>query len=116
MSGTDNDVPVRKRRRKLWWSFWILGGALVGAALHRTEPALYRASTDILIIPQRVPEWMVKPMMTAVVDERLDIAARQILSRTRLERIVQEFDLYQPERHQMIQASTKARWIGPRTV
>jgi hypothetical protein len=52
---------------------------------------------------------MVKPMMTAAVDERLDIAARQILSRTRLERIVQEFDLYQPERHQMIQASTKAR-------
>jgi uncharacterized protein involved in exopolysaccharide biosynthesis len=102
MSGTEKDVPVRKRRRKLWWSFWILGGALVGAALYGAEPPVYRASTNILIIPPRVPEWMVKPTVTATLNDQLNVVAKQILARTRLERLIQEFNLYEAERRTML--------------
>lgn len=103
MSGTENNVPARKRpRRKLWWSFWILAGVLGGAAMYNAEPPIYRASTSILIIPQRVPERFVQPTVTADLNERLNMITQQILSRTRLERIIKEFDLYKQERAQLI--------------
>ncbi|HEV8396206.1 MAG TPA: XrtA system polysaccharide chain length determinant [Vicinamibacterales bacterium] len=65
-------------------------------------PNWYRASTSILIIPQRVPENFVRPTVTADLNERLNMITQQILSRTRLERIVQEFNLYERERRRMI--------------
>ena len=65
-------------------------------------PNRYRASTNILIIPQRVPENFVRPTVTADLTERLNMIQQQILSRTRLERIVQEFNLYERERQSMI--------------
>ena len=61
-------------------------------------PNRYRASTSILIIPQRVPENFVRSTVTAELSERLNMISQQILSRTRLERIVQEFNLYERER------------------
>ena len=61
-------------------------------------PNRYRASTSILIIPQRVPENFVRSTVTADLNERLNMISQQILSRTRLEKIVQEFNLYERER------------------
>ena len=61
----------------------------------------YRASTSILIVPQRVPQNFVRPTVTANLGERLNLMKDQILSRTKLERIVQEFKLYERERKQM---------------
>ena len=63
-------------------------------------PDRYRASTTILIIPQRVPESFVRPTVNAGLSERLNIMSQTILSRTRLERIIQEFNLYERERLQ----------------
>ena len=102
MSGSENDVPARNPRRKRWWSFWIVGGALVGGALYAAEPPVYRAFTNILIVPQRVPEDMIPSTVTADLNERLNVIAQQILSRSRLERIIQEFNLYEAERRAMI--------------
>jgi polysaccharide chain length determinant protein (PEP-CTERM system associated) len=65
-------------------------------------PNWYRASTSILIIPQRVPENFVRPTVTADLNERLNMITQQILSRTRLERIIQEFNLYERERKNKI--------------
>src|SRR5690242_17305478 len=65
-------------------------------------PNTYRASTSILIVPQRVPVDFVKPTVTADLGERLNMITQQILSRTRLERIIQEFNLYERERQRMI--------------
>ena len=47
-------------------------------------PDLYRSSTTILVIPQRVPESFVQSTITASVAERLGTISQQILSRTRL--------------------------------
>jgi len=45
-------------------------------------------------VPQRVPESVVQPNGTTRASERLATITQQILSRTELEKIIQEFDLY----------------------
>jgi uncharacterized protein involved in exopolysaccharide biosynthesis len=99
MSGIENSSPAPKKRSgKRWWFAWILLGVLGGTTLYIAEPRFYRATTTILIIPQRVPERFVQATVTAGLTERLSTIQQQILSRTRLERIIQEFDLYPAER------------------
>jgi polysaccharide chain length determinant protein (PEP-CTERM system associated) len=62
-------------------------------------PNRYRSETLILVVPQRVPESYVKSTVTARIEDRLQSIAQQILSRTRLERIIRDFNLYASERH-----------------
>jgi polysaccharide chain length determinant protein (PEP-CTERM system associated) len=57
-------------------------------------PERYRSETLITVIPQRVPNEYVKPTVTDTVAERLPSISEQILSRSRLERIILEMDLY----------------------
>jgi polysaccharide chain length determinant protein (PEP-CTERM system associated) len=95
---TPEDVLSILKRR-----FWLLivplavigaSTAVVGKAL----PDLYRSDTLILVVPQRVPENFVKSTVTARIEDRLGSITQQILSRTRLERVIQDFDLYAEER------------------
>jgi polysaccharide chain length determinant protein (PEP-CTERM system associated) len=65
-------------------------------------PNRYRSEARILIVPQQVPEDFVQPTVTTRLDSRLQAIAQQIQSRTRLERIIQELDLYEEERRTMI--------------
>ena len=65
-------------------------------------PNRYRSETTILVIPQRVPEKFVQSTISADVSDRLQAISQQILSRTRLERIIQEFNLYEEERKTLI--------------
>jgi polysaccharide chain length determinant protein (PEP-CTERM system associated) len=65
-------------------------------------PNRYRSDARILIVPQQVPEDFVQPTVTTSLDARLQAISQQILSRTRLERIIQELNLYQEERETMI--------------
>lgn len=77
----------------------IAAGAVVYAQL---QPNRYRASTQILIVPQQVPTDYVRSTVTTLLSDRLQMISQEILSRTQLERIVQEFDLYRRERSEMI--------------
>src|SRR5689334_10534504 len=61
-------------------------------------PDQYRSETVILVVPQRVPESYVRSTVTTRIEDRLQSLVQQILSRTRLERIVRDFDLYADER------------------
>ena len=95
---TPEDVLSILKRR-----FWLLlvPLAVIGAAAGlagRTLPNLYRSETLILVVPQRVPENFVKSTVTTRIEDRLQSITQQILSRTRLERIIQDFDLYPEER------------------
>ena len=65
-------------------------------------PNVFRAQTTIVIVPQRVPTSYVQPTVTADVSERLQFISQQILSRTRLEQLIQEFNLYPTERARTI--------------
>src|SRR3990170_1416119 len=58
------------------------------------QPNRYRAQTSIIVTPQQVPTNFVPSTITTVLAERLQMIRQQILSRTRLERIIEEFNLY----------------------
>ena len=73
--------------------------AAAGLAWIQHLPNVYRANTLIIVVPQRVPESYVRATVTTRIEDRLQSISQQILSRTRLEKIVQDFNLY-PERRQ----------------
>ena len=68
----------------------IIGGLLYGLF----SPKTYRANTLILVQRQKVPEAYIRPTISAPIGERLRTISQQIMSRTRLEMIIDEFDLY----------------------
>ena len=93
--------------RMAWKRKWliVLPTVLIGAGTFvwsYSLPDRYRAETTILVVPQRVPEEFVRSTITVDVAERLQTISQQILSRTRLERIIDEFKLYERERETMI--------------
>jgi polysaccharide chain length determinant protein (PEP-CTERM system associated) len=61
-------------------------------------PDRYKSEVAILVVPQRVPKDFVRPTVTPEIDQRLAAISQQILSRTRLERIILDFNLYERER------------------
>jgi capsular polysaccharide biosynthesis protein len=60
----------------------------------------YRAQTLILVVPQRVPEKYVGPAVAESIEQRLQSISPQIMSESRLERIITELDLYPDKRGQ----------------
>jgi uncharacterized protein involved in exopolysaccharide biosynthesis len=91
-------MPIRRRRWKLWILAPTLLGAVIGAGVSAQTKPLYKSDTLVLVVPQRVPENYVRSTITMKIGDRLQAISQQILSRTRLERIIQDFDLYKQER------------------
>ena len=54
-----------------------------------------------MLIPQRIPETYVKGAVTARIEDRLNALEDQILSRSRLERIIRDLDLYRALRQRL---------------
>ena len=57
-------------------------------------PNVYRSSTLILMTRQRIPTSYVRSTVTTDINQRINAITQQIMSRTRLEKIVNEFNLY----------------------
>jgi polysaccharide chain length determinant protein (PEP-CTERM system associated) len=97
-------IPGRKYTpedilRLAWLHKWImLAGLLIfasaAAVIARRMPNQYRSETLILVIPQRIPDSYVRSTVTMRIEERLRSLSQEILSRTRLETVINEFDLY----------------------
>lgn len=81
-----------KRRWLVLFPFVLV--ALVTSLVARLLPDQYRSEAMILVEPQQVPENYVKPTVTMGIQDRLQSITRQILSRSRLEALIQELDLY----------------------
>ena len=83
-------------------------------------PDQYRSETLILVVPQQVPQDYVRSTITTRIEDRLNSINQQILSRTRLERIITEFNLYENERRNGIMEDVvqrmRARDIGVETL
>ena len=60
-------------------------------------PNRYRSETLILVVPQRVPEEYVRSTVTTRIEDRLKSINQQVMSRTRLEPVIKEFNLYPNE-------------------
>ncbi len=59
-----------------------------------TAERIYQASTMILIQPQEVPADYVRSVVSAGIEERISTISQQIMSRTNLEKIINQFGLY----------------------
>lgn len=83
-----------------WWL--VLGIALAVSAgtviYSHYLPNVYTSETMILVDPQKVPDSYVKSTVTGDVRNRLSTLSQQILSATRLQRIIETLNLYPEER------------------
>ena len=92
--------------RLLWYRRWIVFTFVAFCTLGAIAFSMqidnqYRSETVILIIPQRVPESYVKSTVTMRIEDRLRSIREQILSRTHLERVIDDFTLYPELRGKM---------------
>src|SRR5262245_38514827 len=104
--------------RRRAWLLIVLTIAGGGAAMTISQylPSLYRSEALMLFEPQRVPGEFVKSLGAAGVDERLDALKSEILSRSRLEAVIDEFGLYPALRNTMPMDDIVLRMGGDITV
>src|SRR5262245_57829736 len=84
-------LVVRRRLIVIGTSFACV---VIAAVLCLILPKSYRSSTSILIENAKIPEDYVKGIVSASVEERLTMLQQQVMSRSLLSQIVEEFDLY----------------------
>ena len=80
------------RRRIILVTFVVISA--LTAFLAASLPAIYRSSILILISPQRLPSSYVASTVTTTVEQRIRAASAEVLSRTTLEKVVRQFNLY----------------------
>jgi polysaccharide chain length determinant protein (PEP-CTERM system associated) len=89
-----------------WRHKWliVLPFALIAtgvAAYSQVLPNLYRSETLVMVVPQRIPDTYIRSTVTSRIEDRLRSISEQILSRTNLEQVILEFDLYTQQRVRM---------------
>jgi polysaccharide chain length determinant protein (PEP-CTERM system associated) len=90
--------------RRLWYALIPFVVICVGTVLFAIyAPREYRATTLVLVTPQKVPEQFVAATVTSKIEERLHSIAQEITSRTRLEQVISEFNLYSEKRGKVSQ-------------
>ena len=83
---------VRERKGLIVSTFVVV--FLLAVYLALVLPNVYQSSTLILVTPQRVPTSFVASTVTVDLRERMQSITQEILSRTQLEKIVRDFNLY----------------------
>src|SRR5262249_26284784 len=85
-------------RRRLWWI--VVPAVILPIAAYLfsgTLPYRYTSTTLVLVEQQKVPEGFVKSTVTEQLNTRLATMQEQILSRTRLQPILERFGLFKDE-------------------
>jgi polysaccharide chain length determinant protein (PEP-CTERM system associated) len=97
-------VPQNLDIEQLFRACWRRKGLIIAVGLvaflwagflAASLPDVYRSSTLILITPQKLPSSYISSTSTMTVEQRVGAITRQILGRTSLEKIINEFDLFQ---------------------
>nr|HDN01146.1 hypothetical protein [Deltaproteobacteria bacterium] len=81
-------------RRKWEIVFGMIPFLLAGVIYCLLATKIYSTSTTIVVVPQRVPEAYIRSTVTGDIDERIRGIWQKVTSRTSLERIIEQFDLY----------------------
>ena len=85
------DILLRQR----WYIIIPLGLSFaISVALAIVLPRTYLSTTVIMVEQQKVPEAYVKSSVTANINQRLSTIKQQIMSRSLLIGVIEEFDLY----------------------
>jgi uncharacterized protein involved in exopolysaccharide biosynthesis len=106
--GSSQRWPLLSLLRILWkykWHVFLTSAVLSAAvvAVVKVWPATYRAETLILVDQQKIPEKFVSPTVSAELQDRLATISQQILSNTRLQKIIEKSKLYEKERKTKVQ-------------
>src|SRR5713101_8468405 len=88
------DYAAMFRRRRWLILIPALLGAVAGYALSRYLPKKYTSHTLILVEQPTVPDSYVKPVVSEDLNQRLASMQEQILSRTRLQHLIEQFGFY----------------------
>jgi polysaccharide chain length determinant protein (PEP-CTERM system associated) len=119
-NGEFTTADVKRVLRKHWWILpaCALGCGTIGTAIATQLPKEYTSQTLVLVAKPAVPEDYVKPVVTEDLTQRLASMKEQILSRTRLEPVIEKFNLYANDRAKlhkddMIDRLRKAVVISP---
>lgn len=99
-------IDYRRYLRLVWRHKWL---ALLPTVLFPLTAGFYAmqikdsfsSTTLILVTPQKVPTNFVPSTVTTGIQERLQTISQQIFSRTRLEQIITEFDLFSDEKEKL---------------
>src|SRR5216684_7016817 len=94
---TFEDYAAMLRRRRWLILIPALLGAIAGYALSWHLPKKYTSHTLILVEQPTVPDSYVKPVVSEDLNQRLASMREQILSRTRLQQLVEHFGLYKTD-------------------
>lgn len=90
-------------RRKWWVIIPFLLTVLAGLTYDLITPKIYEAETLILVQPQKVPSNFVQAIVSSDLEDRLRTITQQVTSRTNLERIIKEYQLYRkPSKNNMV--------------
>ncbi len=85
------DIAIRRK----WLILSIVVLCVLAASSYAwLKPEIYRSSTTILVEHQKIPENFVRAMVTDRVAERVSTITQQVLSRTSLQRVIEELDLF----------------------
>ena len=96
----DDYIEILKRR--IWYLVIPFLVVMIGTAGYMMlAPRFYKASTLVLVTPQKVPETFVPTTVTSRIEDRLQSISQEVMSRTRLEQIINELGLYQNERKKL---------------
>jgi polysaccharide chain length determinant protein (PEP-CTERM system associated) len=68
---------------------------IIGIYFAITLPKVYRSKTVILVQQQKVPTDFIQSVVSSTTDERISTISQQIMSQTNLEKIIEQFGLFQ---------------------
>src|SRR5260370_17137691 len=91
---TFEDYAAMFRRRRWLILIPALLGAMVGYTLSWSLPKRYTSHTTILVEQPTVPDSYVKPVVSEDLNKRLASMQEQILSRTRLQHLIEQVGPY----------------------
>jgi uncharacterized protein involved in exopolysaccharide biosynthesis len=97
----DDDRQQREPASRRGWAERILVAALlggaIGAVLATFATPAYKSEAQILVVRQGVPAAYARPTSSTTISD-LESLSQHVLSRRRVESIIQEFDLYSEDR------------------
>lgn len=99
-NGEISMADARRVLRRYWWILLIsiMGCTALAVVAIKVLPARYTSQTVVLVDPPTVSAEIVKPVVPENLLPRLSSMQQQILSRTRLEPVIQKFGLYPQDR------------------
>jgi polysaccharide chain length determinant protein (PEP-CTERM system associated) len=86
------------KRRRLAIAVWLVISAIAATAVQRLH-SVYKAEVLVLVDPQRIPESFVSSTVGSDIADRLALISQDIMSRTRLLKIIEDYGLYSRQRH-----------------